>query len=73
MQDELADKVSGLVTLFHSVGMLVSMNMGGYLTDTIGFRSCSDIMAMIALSALVLNTVMVIRNYGLNETIKDRN
>jgi len=40
------------------------MILGGYLTESVGFRTCSDVLALIAMFAFILNTTLVMKHPG---------
>jgi hypothetical protein len=44
--------------------MLLAMILGGYLTESVGFRTCSDVLALIAMFAFILNTTLVMKHPG---------
>lgn len=61
-QDQLInDMASGLYTTFYSIGQILAPTIGGFLYDSIGFRSTCDIMALLC---LVFSGVFFFFNVG---------
>lgn len=55
----MTDKASALANMAFALGSMIGPIVGGQLTDAYGYRKCSDIITILALSAACINFIVI--------------